>query len=373
MKAIGIILTDGKNEQLGDLAMNRAVASMPIASSYRAIDFAMSNMANSGIQKVGVITQYNSRSLIDHLSSAKWWDLGRKHGGLFIFSPYLTQDNFFWYRGTADALYQNISFLRRSNEPYVVIAPGEQICKIDYKKILNYHVEQKADITLVCKSLKEEECKKMCSDYTVVQVDENQRIIHLEDKPLEPLSTIIFMDIYIIQRTLLIKLLEKVCHEEQFDLVNDLLIRYRKKLNIKAYFFQEYWKNIRNIKDYYDINMDFLNQKIRNVFLKKAPYILTKVKDEAPAKYNRYAKVKNSLIGDGCIINGDVDTSILFRRVYIGDQTQIQGVFILEGSYIGNNCIVQHAIIDEEVVVSDGKKIIGKPEDPIIVRKGTVI
>lgn len=369
MRAIGIILTGGKNEQLGQLAAGRAVAAMPIASSYRAIDFTMSNMANSGIQKVGVVTQYNSRSLIDHLSSAKWWDLGRKYGGLFIFSPYLTRDNFLWYRGTADALYQNISFLKRSNEPYVIIAPGSHIYKIDYAKLLTYHIEQEADITLVCKQLEESNC----SNYTVVQMDEKKRIIHLEDKPLDPLTNVISMGIYVIQRTLLIRLLETISSEDRFDLVNDLLIRYRKKLKIMGYFFNDYWRDLCNIKEYYDANMDFLRQEVRDLFLKQSPYIATKVKDEAPAKYNINAEVRNSLVGDGCIINGKIDRSVFFRRVYIGDQSLVAGSIVLEGSYIGNGCRVENAIVDKEVVISDGKQIIGTPENPVIVKKGTVI
>ena len=136
-----------------ELSQKRAIGAMPIAGSYRSIDFSLSNMSNSHIQKVGVFTQYNARSLNEHLNSSKWWDFGRKQGGLFVFTPTVTADNSYWYRGTADAIYQNLSFLKSSHEPYVVIASGDCVYKMDYNKVLEYHIEKKADITVVCKDM----------------------------------------------------------------------------------------------------------------------------------------------------------------------------------------------------------------------------
>ena len=154
MKAVGIILAGGSSNKLRELTKRRAAAAMPIAGSYRAIDFALSNMSNSGISKVAVLTQYNSRSLHEHLNSGKWWDFGRKYGGLFLFTPTITSENSFWFRGTADAIFQNIDFLKQCHEPYVVIASGDAVYKLDYEKVLDYHIEKKADITVVCKELK---------------------------------------------------------------------------------------------------------------------------------------------------------------------------------------------------------------------------
>ena len=153
MKAIGIILAGGNNKMMKELSNKRAIAAMPVAGSYRSIDFALSNMSNSKIQKVAVITQYNARSLNEHLSSSKWWDFGRKQGGLFVFT--ITADSSYWYRGTADSLYQNLQFLKSSHEPYVVIASGDGIYKLDYGKVLEYHIEKKADITMVVKKLED--------------------------------------------------------------------------------------------------------------------------------------------------------------------------------------------------------------------------
>ena len=153
MRAVGLILAGGNSNKMRELTQKRAVAAMPVAGSYRAIDFALSNMSNSHIQKVAVLTQYNARSLNEHLNSSKWWDFGRKQGGLYVFTPTITADNGYWYRGTADAIHQNLDFLKKCHEPYVIIASGDAVYKMDYNKVLEYHIAKKADITVVCKEL----------------------------------------------------------------------------------------------------------------------------------------------------------------------------------------------------------------------------
>ena len=148
MRAVGIILAGGNSHRMKELSNKRAIAAMPVAGSYRAIDFALSNMSNSSVQKVAVLTQYNSRSLNEHLSSSKWWNFGRKQGGMFVFTPTITADNGSWYRGTADAIYQNLDFLKKSHEPYVIIASGDCVYKLDYNKVLEYHIERKRILPL---------------------------------------------------------------------------------------------------------------------------------------------------------------------------------------------------------------------------------
>lgn len=369
MRAVGIILEGGKSEKLKDLLVKRGIPAMPVGGSYRAIDFTLSNMANSGINKVAVITQYNCRSLLDHLSSAKWWDLGRKQGGLFVFSPYISNNNPFGYRGTADAIYRNINFLKRSNEPFVIIASGDDIYKMDYNKVLEYHQQKQADITIVCKDLK----GKDVSDYGVMILDEDNRLKEFEEKPLDPQSSIISLGIYVIQRTLLIKLLEDIVSEGRFDIVNDLIVRYRRKLKIYGCPFEDYWRSIRTTESYFDVNMDFLKKDVRDLFLNQYPYIATKVKDEPPAKYNPGACVKDCLVGGGSIINGCAEKSVLFRKVFTGTNSYIKNSVIMEGTYIGNNCRIEYAILDKEVVVSDGRELIGTKGNPIILKKGSVI
>jgi glucose-1-phosphate adenylyltransferase len=369
MKAIGIILAGG-NENLGVLTELRAASAMPVGSCYRCLDFPLSNMSNSGIGKVAVLTQYNSRSLHDHLSSAKWWDLGRKQGGLFIFSPYLTSKNSFWFRGTADSIYQNITYLKRSNETHVVIVSGNAVYKLDYNEIINHHVQKEADITILYRQVDPGDDIR---SYGVLEVDSDERIVSLEEKPLEPQSELISMGIYVIQRTLLIKLLEATQAEDRYDLVKDILIRYRKRLKIFGCRYDGYWKTLNSVKSYYDCNMDFLKKDVRELFTKDSPYIETKPKDEPPGKYNLGAMAKDALVGSGSIINGYIEHSVLFRKVFTGEGSAIKHSIIMESCYIGNNCYVENAILDKEVVLSDGRNVTGSPGNPIILSKGQVV
>ncbi len=371
MKAIGIILAGGNNEmRLGDLTSVRAAAALPVGSCYRAIDFPLSNMSNSMINKVAVITQFNSRSLNDHLLSSKWWDFGRKQGGLYVFSPYISNDNSFWFRGTADSIYQNISFLERSNENYVVIASGDAIYKMDYRKIIEYHKEKEADITVVCKQMHDRDLTK----FGIMKLDDDSRITEFEEKPIEPQTDIASLGIYVISRKLLIELLNEIVPEGRFDIVKDIIIRYRRRLKIYGYKFNDYWSSIGSgVMDYYNTNMDFLKCDIRRKFTKDFPYTFTKPKDEPPVKYNDGAEVSNATIGGGSIINGNIEGSVLFRRVYIGENTVIKNSILMEGCYIGNNCLVENAILDKQVSVSDGKEVKGSEQSPVVFKKRATI
>ena len=369
MRAVGIILAGGNNSRMKELSRKRAVGAMPIAGSYRAIDFALSNMANSHIQKVAILTQYNARSLNEHLSSSKWWDFGRKQGGLYVFTPTITAENSNWYRGTADALYQNLHFLKRSHEPYVVLASGDGIYKLDYNKILEYHIQKRADITVVCKEMPEGED---LSRFGQVKADDDGRIRGYEEKPMIETSRNVSCGIYVIRRRLLIELIERAAEEDRYDLVKDILIRYKDIKRIYAYQLETYWNNISSVEAYYRTNMDFLNKDVRKI-LTQEPFIASKPSDDPPAKYNPTAEVTNTLVGTGSIIDGNVKNSVLFRKVFVGEGATVENSVIMKSSYIGKGCVIKNAIIDKEVVISDNKEVIGTEEEPIVIGKGQVI
>ena len=234
MRALGIILAGGNNNKMRELSNKRAVAAMPVAGSFRSIDFALSSMANSHIQKVAVLTQYNARSLNEHLSSSKWWDFGRKHGGLFVFSPTVTSDNSWWYRGTADAISQNLTWLKNSHEPYVVIASGDGVYKLDFNKVLEYHIAKRADVTVVCTDSKEADTSR----FGVLKMNEDCRIEEFEEKPMVSSSNVISTGIYVIRRRQLIEMIERSAQEDRYDFVKDILIRY-KNLRIKDQYLLE--------------------------------------------------------------------------------------------------------------------------------------
>jgi len=371
MKAIGLILAGGVNERLGDLTSVRAASALPVGSCYRVIDFPMSNMSNSGIKKIAVITQYNSRSLHDHLNSSKWWDLGRKHGGLYVFTPFVSNDSNFWYRGTADSIYQNIAFLKRSNEPLVVIASGNCVYKLDYNKLIQAHLESGADITIAAKDVAGTGIDPR--EYGVLTLDDENRVLDFEEKPIETEQTVISLGIYLMSRVLLIKLLENVISEGRYEFVLDILIRYRKRFKMNAYMFEDYFAAINSVGSYYNANMDFLKKNIRDALVHQAPNVETKPKDEPPAKFNYRTETRNCLIGSGSILNGKAVNSVIFRKVFTGENSFIQNSIVMEGCFIGNNCVVEHAILDKEVIISDGKMIKGSYDAPVTVKKGALV
>ena len=343
MKAIGIILAGGNNSRMQELSNKRAIAAMPIGGSYRSIDFALSNMSNSHVQTVAVLTQYSARSLNEHLSSSKWWDFGGKQGGLFVFNPTVTVDNSWWYRGTADAMYQNINFLKKRHEPYVIITSGDCIYKLDYNKVLDYHIEKKADITVVCKDMAPGED---VSRYGVVRMNEDSKIVEFEEKPMVSKSNTVSTGIYIVRRRQLIEMLERSAAEERWDFVTDILIRYKNMKQIYGYKMKEYWSNIATVESYYQTNMDFLKPEVRKYFFHDEPKIYSKVDDLPPAKYNIGSDVRNSLIASGCIVNSKVENSILFKKVFVGKNCVIKNSIILNDVYIGDNTHIENCIVE---------------------------
>ena len=366
MRALGIILAGGNNNKMRELSNKRAVAAMPVAGSFRSIDFALSSMANSHIQKVAVLTQYNARSLNEHLSSSKWWDFGRKQGGLFVFTPTITAENSDWYRGTADALYQNLSFLKNSHEPYVVIASGDCVYKLDYAKVLEYHIEKKADITVVCKDMGPEED---ITRFGVVKTNADGRITDFQEKPMVAESNTISCGIYVVRRRQLIELIERCAQEDRYDFVKDILIRYKNQKRIYGYKIKDYWKNIATVEDYFDANMDFLKPEIRNYFFKQYPDIYSKVDDLPPAKYNVGAKVENSLISSGCIVNGTVEDSVIFKKSFIGNNCYIKNSIILNDVYIGDNTHIENCIVESRDTIRANSFYRGEDEIKIVIEK----
>ena len=366
MRAIGIILAGGNNYRMKELSNKRAIAAMPMAGSYRSIDFALSNMTNSHVQRVAVLTQYNARSLNEHLSSSKWWDFGRKQGGLFVFTPTITNDNSYWYRGTADAIYQNLTFLKNSHEPYVVIASGDGIYKMDYNKVLEYHIAKKADITVVCKDMP---ASNDMGRFGILKMDEDGRIQEFEEKPMVANSNTVSCGIYVIRRRQLIELIEKSNKEDRHDFVKDILIRYKGMKRIYGYKMDEYWSNISTVEAYYETNMSFLKPEVRDYFFKQYPDVYSKVEDLPPAKYNTGAVVKNSLVSSGCIVNGTVENSVLFKKVFVGNNCTIKNSIILNDVYIGDNTTIENCIVESRDTIRANTYHKGENGIKVVVEK----
>lgn len=367
MRAIGIILAGGGSSRMRELSRKRAVCAMPVAGSYRSIDFALSNMEHSRVQKVAILTQFNSGSLNEHLSSSKWWDFGRKQGGMFVYTPSFRNENSNWYRGTADAMAQNLSFLKNSHEPYVVVASGDCVYKLNYNKVLEFHMEKQADITIVC--------KEMPADFDIerygsISLDEDGRVKELVEKPMVVRSHTISCGIYILRRRLLIDLLEKSQREGQFDFVKDILVRQQGIRTIYGYRLGTYWSNIASVEDYYRTNMDFLKPDIRQFFFGEYPEVHSKHSDLPPAKYNTGARIVNSLLSSGCIINGTVENSVLFKQVYVGNNCIIRNSIILNDVHIGDNAYIENCIVESRGDIREGSHHVGNDGIRIIVEQG---
>ena len=362
MKALGIILAGGNSSRMGHLSDKRAISAMPVGCSYRAIDFTLSNMTNSHIQTVAVLSQYNARSLNEHLNSSKWWNFGRKQGGLFLFTPTVTADNSWWYRGTADAMWQNIDFLKQRHEPYVVIANGDCVYKMDFNPVLDYHIQKQADITVVCAKLPEGDD---VSRFGTVKMDGDGMITEFEEKPMMAHSNIVSTGVYIIRRRKLIELLEQCNEESRYNFVTDILVRYRGMKKIYGYMLESYWSNIASVEAYYHTNMDFLKPEVRKFFFEE-PKVYAKAYDLPPAKYNVGSNVKNSLIGSGCIINSQVENSVLFKKVFVGNNSVIRNSIILNGAYIGDNVVVETCIVESNETLLSDTNYIGENEIKVI-------
>lgn len=366
MRAIGIVLAGGNNHRMKELSQKRAICAMPVAGSYRSIDFTLSNMSNSHIQKVAVFTQYNSRSLNEHLSSSKWWDFGRKQGGLYVFTPAVTVNNSNWYRGTADAIAQNLVWLNNSHEPYVVIASGDCVYKMDFNRLLEYHIDKKADITVVCRDM---EPGTEIERFGTMKMNEDYRVTEFEEKPLQAKSSTVSCGIYVIRRRNLIEMIERCMEEERYDFVRDILIRYKDMKRIYAYKIKDYWRNIASVADYYGTNMDFLKPEVRDYFFKQYPDIYSKVDDLPPAKYNPGADIRNSLISSGCIVNGVVENSVIFKKSYIGNNCVIKNSVILNDVYIGDNTYIENCIVESRDTIRAGSRFVGEGGIRIVVEK----
>lgn len=370
---VGIILTGGRNERMKDLAARRSVAATAFGGRYRAIDFVLSNMVNSGIDKVGIVTQYSYRSLMDHLGSGKEWDLDRRNnGGLYFFPPYLEGAGTGWYRGSAEGMYNNLSFLNRSKEEYVLISNGNCVYKMIYDDLLEQHLASEADITLVYRDMADVDPNEL-KTYGIVQVDENNSIIDMMEKPRHPKGRLASLGIYIIKKDLLIQLLEDCASQGYYDFVKDIVIKNLDKLKIYGYEFKGYWRSMSSIPLVYNTNMDLLNPKVRHELFNENGTVFTKVKDEAPAKYNEEAEVSNSIIADGCIIEGKVENSVVFRGVKVAKGAVIRDSIIMQNSVIEEDAVIENIIADKEVLITKGKSLKGEKSYPTVVSKGTVI
>ncbi|MDF2904722.1 MAG: glgD [Herbinix sp.] len=369
---MGIIYTGDSNVSLQELTLRRSVAALPFGGRYRIIDFTLSNMINSGIVNVGIITQNNYHSLMDHLDTGKQWDLDRKNGGLFILPPYVSHDNKGWYRGEIEAFHSNMSYIRKSKQKYVILSGSSMVCNLTYQDAMDFHRANDADITVIYREMKKA-TKEVLSKHTIIQTDENNRVIDIEVKPAHPSSDKLSMEMYIIEKRLFEYLIEECEARGLFDFNKDVLVRNLDKLKIYGYSYDGYLANIDSIQSYFKHNLELFNPENFYELFHRNGKIYTKVRDEVPAKYGVNAKAENSLVADGCIINGHVENCVLFRGVKVAEGAVVKNSVILQDAEIQDRVVLENVILDKDVIIRKGKHLVGQECYPVVIRKGAVI
>ncbi|MEG1923009.1 MAG: glucose-1-phosphate adenylyltransferase subunit GlgD [Clostridia bacterium] len=369
LDTMGIIFAQSEGIRLGELTRERSLSALPVAGRYRLIDFILSNMVNSGISNVGVTTSYNFQSLMDHVGGGLPWDLGRKKYGLFILPPFYKQNDKVLSAGDnkIEILHGIMHYIKRSRQRYVLLADSNVVCNMTFDEMMNLHQENRADITVVYNELAENEVRSPNDVY--LETDDKNRITKIE--PYSSITTLKKRAIgfYLMDCDLLENIVENCMARGNIDLIKDSLMKNTAKLKIMGYKYDGYVKIINDINGFYNFNMDLLTADVRAELFEAKDKIYTKVKDRVPARYLEDSNVKNSFIADGCIINGEVEGSILFRGVEIQKGCSVKNCVIMQDSKIMENSKVNHIIMDKQVIIDRNKNLCGDASFPIVIGK----
>ena len=365
---LGILFANVHDEKVHELTEVRTLASAPFGGRYRLIDFPLSNMVNSGINKVGVITNNNYQSLLDHLGSGKAWDLSRKREGLYILPPFGTENS--RYVNRVEALSAISNFIVNSREEYVLISDCDIVCNIDYGDVLASHIRNKADITVVYKSGK---IPARGSDTLTLSTSPEGRVVELLVNPSVEGEYNYGMSMYLMRRDLLMRLVQESVSRNAYDLGRDILQRNLSSLRIFGYEFTGYSANICSINSFYEANMALMLPKVHEQLFNPMRPIYTKVRDDMPTRYGLGSKVKNSLIADGSLIEGEVENCIIFRGVKVGKGAKLQNCIIMQDSVIGENSNLSYVVTDKDVQIQNERTLMGFQSYPVFIAKGSIV
>ena len=359
---ISMLLAGGRGSRLYALTTKLAKPAVPFGGKYRIIDFPLSNCVNSGIDTVGVLTQYQPLVLSEYLGNGQPWDLDRANGGVFVLPPYEKSSGSDWYRGTANAIYQNINFIERYDPEYVLILSGDHIYKMDYSKMLEFHKEKQADCTIAVLQVPMEEASR----FGIMNANEDGQIYEFEEKPKQPKSNLASMGIYIFTWSKLKKYLEE--DEADPNSSNDfgkniIPAMLKDQQRMYAYAFEGYWKDVGTIDSLWEANMDLLNPNVPLELYDPTWKIYSRNADMPPHYISSQAKVQNSMVCEGCQVEGDVEFSVLFAGAVIEPGAVVHDSILMPGAVVKKDAIVEYAIIAEDVVIGEGAKIGERPEN----------
>ncbi len=362
-KCVAMLLAGGQGSRLGVLTSKIAKPAVPYGGKYRIIDFPLSNCANSGIDTVGILTQYKPLELNDYIGSGKPWDLDRLSGGVHILPPYQGQEGGNWYKGTANAIYQNLEFIERYNPEYVLILSGDHIYKMDYSEMINQHEKDGADCTIAVLEVSMEEATR----FGIMNTREDGTIYEFEEKPPVPKSNLASMGIYVFNWEKLKKYL--TADEQNPDSSNDfgkniIPTMLNDGQLLKVYRFNDYWKDVGTVNSLWDANLDLLNPKLDLNLSDKNWRIYSRTVAMPPQYISESAIVENSLITNGCEIYGNIDYSVLFENVTVEEGATVEYSLVMPGAVIRKGANVRYSIIAENVEVSENADI---GADPAVV------
>lgn len=377
MTIAGLIFSNIHDNSIPEMTRRRTIGSIPYGCRYRLIDFALSNMVNSGITNVGIVTHYNYQSLLDHVGNGKDWDLARRSGGIKLLPPYVAA-----YENTAAGkLYENRlealmgvgNFINRCGAEYLVLSDCDSILNIDLKKVVEDHVTSGAYVTIVTKKL-DKGSYRFEQPVSVLKVDESNRITDLADFCPEKGGVTISTNIMVISRADLQAVVADSLARGHKSFHKDILAKNLKKKVIRAYPFDGWYSVISSLDSYYQSSMELLKSDVRRDLFRHAERrIYTKVRNSAPTRYVAGAIVQNSLIADGCVIEGTVENCILFRGVRVGRGSVVKNCILLQDTYVGANVSLNCVIADKNVVIKDDRNLSGHESMPFFIDKNVTV
>ena len=370
--AFGLIVSDERTTRLKDLTLSRSTAAVPFGGRYRIIDFILSDMVNAGLTSVGLITEKNYHSLMDHLGSGKEWDLHRKRDGLFILPPFMTKDNAGVFRGAVDAIRSVIGYVRRTAEDYVILSWPRVVMNVDLVPMMEQHIATGADVTILYAEDGALQPEAQSQDLRLI-MDEKGRVTDMELDAYRPRSVNRSCDVMILRKELLEYLVEEAFARGEYDFHRDILLKKYRTLNIMGYKYEGFLARVESIESYFTGYMALLNPDVQADLFNPRHPIYTKVKDEVAARYSVSAQVKNSLVADGCVIEGQVENSVLFRGVHVKPGARVFNSIIMQGAEIDENVLLDHVILDKGVKILPGRTLQGYDSFPIVIRKNQTV
>ena len=367
--ALGIVFPNASDSLIPEMVTQRTMASIPFGGRYRMIDFVLSSFANAGISNISIIVKQNYHSLMDHLGSGREWDLTRKRGGLNLVPPY-AEANVKMYRGRVEALASIVDFLADQKEEYVVMSDANIAYNFDVNKLIEAHVATGADVTVMYE--KREIPAGLKDDNYTLRIQDG-RVTELLCNDYRPGVQNLSMNVYVIQREALITMVKDATIRGLVYFEKDILARNLELLNVQGYEYTGYTARIADRKSYFEENMRLLDPKNLDALFPEDKPIYTKVHDNAPTRYAMDCQVKNSMVADGCLIEGTVENSILFRGVKVGKGTHIRNSILMQDTLTGENVYLNCVITDKDVVLRDGRVLSGHETMPFYIRKGSIV